>query len=53
VEVSDYNMDRIRIIWAKMWSLVRDHFSEVGTRANIKIAIFAVEQLKQLSVKFL
>jgi brefeldin A-inhibited guanine nucleotide-exchange protein len=36
-----------------MWNLVRDHFSEVGTRANNKIAIFAVEQLKQLSVKFL
>lgn len=46
MEVSDYNMDRIKIVWAKMWNVVRDHFSEVGTRAPNKIAIFAVDQLR-------
>jgi brefeldin A-inhibited guanine nucleotide-exchange protein len=39
-------MDRIRFIWAKMWALVRDHFSEVGTKANTRVAISAVDMLK-------
>jgi brefeldin A-inhibited guanine nucleotide-exchange protein len=36
-------MDRIKIIWAKMWNLVRDHFSEVGSKSSDEIAIFAVD----------
>jgi Sec7-like guanine-nucleotide exchange factor len=32
VEVSDHNMDRIAMIWSRMWVLVRDHFVDVCTR---------------------
>lgn len=30
VEVADLNMDRIKIVWNRIWSIIRDHFSEVG-----------------------
>jgi len=46
-------MDRIKVIWNKIWSKIRDHFSEVGSKAPKNIAVFAVDSLKQLSIKFL
>lgn len=46
VEVSDYNMDRIKIIWAKMWVLVRNHISEVCTHSSNRVAIAGVDMLK-------
>ncbi|KAM3147892.1 hypothetical protein pb186bvf_000220 [Paramecium bursaria] len=52
VEVSDYNMDRVRLIWTKMWGHVRDHINEVAVKEK-RVAMFAVDSLKQLSIKFL
>ena len=30
IEVADYNMGRIKIIWSKMWEIMREHLLEVG-----------------------
>lgn len=30
VEVADHNMNRIRLIWSKIWAVLREHFAEVG-----------------------
>lgn len=46
VEVADYNMERIKIIWSKMWEIMRGHFLEVGCHKNVEIAIYSIDQLK-------
>lgn len=54
VEVADCNMNiRARMDWAKIWSLLANHFSIVGVSDNQALAMFAIDSLKQLSIKFL
>ncbi|CAD8161380.1 unnamed protein product [Paramecium pentaurelia] len=53
IEVADFNMNRIKIIWSRMWEIMREHFLEVGCLKNVDVAIYAIDQLKQLSCKFL
>ncbi|KAL5248280.1 hypothetical protein ACHWQZ_G017457 [Mnemiopsis leidyi] len=53
VEISYYNMGRIRIEWSKIWHVIGDHFNKVGCSPNEEIAAFAVDSLRQLSMKFL
>ncbi|CAK61467.1 unnamed protein product (macronuclear) [Paramecium tetraurelia] len=53
IEVADFNMDRIKIVWSRMWEIMREHFLEVGCHQNVDLAIYAIDQLKQLSCKFL
>eukprot|EP00981_Chlorochromonas_danica_P013923 scaffold7101_cov242-Ochromonas_danica.AAC.2 len=54
VEVADGNMNiRSRMDWAKIWSLLANHFSNVGVSDNQALAMFAIDSLKQLSIKFL
>lgn len=53
VEVADFNMDRIKIIWSKMWNKIKEFFSEIGAHPNSKISMFVIDSLKQLSIKFL
>lgn len=53
VEVADFNMGRPRIAWANIWNLLARHFMTVGVNDNYALAMFAVDSLKQLSIKFL
>ncbi|KAL7672315.1 hypothetical protein ACOME3_007204 [Neoechinorhynchus agilis] len=53
IEISYYNMDRVRLQWARIWELVSDHFNQVGTSSNVSVAVFAVDSLRQLALKFL
>lgn len=53
IEVADFNMDRIKIIWSKVWNKIKDYFSTVGAHPNSKISMFVIDSLKQLSIKFL
>ncbi|CAD8044148.1 unnamed protein product [Paramecium primaurelia] len=53
VEVSDYNMDRVKVIWNRLWSIVSQHIQEAVSFRVKKITIFAVDSLKQLNIKFL
>jgi hypothetical protein len=54
VEVADYNMfSRSRMDWSSIWSQLAKHFADVGLHPNQNIAMFAIDSLKQLSVKFL
>lgn len=52
IEVTNLNMDRERFVWSKMWNNVNDLFSEFGCHSNKKIALFIIESLKQLALKF-
>uniref|UniRef100_A0A915I2T7 SEC7 domain-containing protein n=1 Tax=Romanomermis culicivorax TaxID=13658 RepID=A0A915I2T7_ROMCU len=53
VEISYYNMDRIRLQWSRIWQVLGEHFNRAGCNSNEEVAIFAVDSLKQLSMKFL
>ena len=53
VEISYYNMERIRLQWSRIWAVLGNHFNVVGCSESQKIAIFATDSLKQLSLKFL
>lgn len=45
-------MDRVKNIWEHMWKVVKDHINEVAVKEK-SVALFAVDSLKQLSIKFL
>ena len=30
VEISYYNMNRIRLQWSRIWQVIGDHFNKVG-----------------------
>lgn len=53
VDVAYYNMERVRVEWAHMWAVMGEHFNKVGCLANTDVACFAVDSLRQLSMKFL
>lgn len=54
VEIATFNMNnRIRIIWVKMWKILADHFTLSGSHDNKRVAMYAIDSLRQLSMKFL
>jgi hypothetical protein len=53
VEIAYYNMGRVRLVWAKIWEVLGDFFTEVGQHSNASIAMYAIDSLRQLSQKFL
>ncbi|KAK7320830.1 hypothetical protein VNO77_30669 [Canavalia gladiata] len=53
VEIAHYNMNRIRLVWSRMWSVLSDFFVSVGLSENLSVAIFAMDSLRQLAMKFL
>lgn len=53
VEISYYNMGRIRLQWSRIWQVLGDHFNKVGCNNNEDISFFAVDSLRQLSMKFI
>ncbi|XP_065352555.1 brefeldin A-inhibited guanine nucleotide-exchange protein 1 [Cloeon dipterum] len=53
VEISYYNMGRIRLQWSRIWQVIGEHFDRVGCSMNEEIAFFAVDSLRQLATKFI
>lgn len=53
VEVAHYNMNRIRLVWSRIWSVLSEFFVAVGLSENLSVAIFVMDSLRQLSMKFL
>nr|XP_024388580.1 brefeldin A-inhibited guanine nucleotide-exchange protein 2-like isoform X2 [Physcomitrium patens] len=53
VEISHFNMTRIRLVWSKMWSVLADYFVTVGCSDNLSVAMYAMDSLRQLAMKFL
>lgn len=46
-------MNRIRLVWSRIWSILSDFFVSVGLSENLSVAIFVMDSLRQLSMKFL
>ncbi|KAI9715840.1 MAG: guanine nucleotide exchange protein for ADP-robosylation factor [Chrysothrix sp. TS-e1954] len=53
VEVSEYNMSRVRFEWTSIWQVLGDYFNQVGCHNNTKVVHFALNSLRQLSMRFL
>jgi len=53
VEIAHFNMDRIRLVWGRIWSVLSDFFVTVGLLKNLSVAMYVVDSLRQLSMKFL
>jgi brefeldin A-inhibited guanine nucleotide-exchange protein len=53
VEISYYNMSRIRVEWTHIWNILGEHFNQVASHENITVSMFALDKLRQLSMKFL
>ncbi|XP_071512604.1 brefeldin A-inhibited guanine nucleotide-exchange protein 1 isoform X2 [Panulirus ornatus] len=53
VEISYYNMGRIRLQWSRIWEVLGEYFNKVGCNPKEDIAVFAVDSLRQLSMKFI
>ena len=53
VEISYYNMGRIRLEWSRIWAVLGEHFNSVGCHPDEDIALFAIDSLKQLALKFI
>ncbi|KAG5456383.1 MAG: hypothetical protein BJ554DRAFT_3889 [Olpidium bornovanus] len=53
VEVAYYNMNRIRLEWSNIWAIIGDHLNMVGCHPNAQVGMYALDSLRQLSMKFL
>ncbi|KAL4477738.1 hypothetical protein ABPG72_018912 [Tetrahymena utriculariae] len=52
-EVAEFNMDRVRYEWNIIWQTLSNLFQDVGTNENSQCVPLVIDQLKQLSMKFL
>ncbi|KAI1266899.1 Sec7-domain-containing protein [Xylariaceae sp. FL1019] len=53
VEISYYNMTRVRFEWTHIWVVLGEHFNKIGCHNNTAIVYFALDSLRQLSMRFL
>lgn len=52
VDVCYYNMERIRFEWSQLWAIMGKSFNQVGCHENTNVAFFALDSLRQLSIRF-
>ena len=53
VEISYYNMTRVRFEWTALWQILGEHFNQVGCHSNTNVVFIALDSLRQLSMRFL
>ncbi|KAJ3333063.1 Brefeldin A-inhibited guanine nucleotide-exchange protein 2 [Blyttiomyces sp. JEL0837] len=53
VEIAYYNMHRIRYEWTQIWQVLQPYFCTVAYHPSTHVATFAIDALRQLSMKFL
>lgn len=53
VDVSYYNMGRIKMEWTPIWAVMGAQFNKVGTIPNTMIVFMALDSLRQLAGRFL
>lgn len=46
-------MNRIRLVWSMIWQVLSNFFVTLGCSENLSIAIYAMDTLRQVSMKFL
>ena len=53
VEITYYNMNRIRLVWTRIWTVLSAYFAEAGCHPNLKVSLYSIDSLRQLAMKFL
>ncbi|KAI5968383.1 SEC7 [Candida margitis] len=53
VDICYYNMNRIRLEWSQLWATMGETFNALGCHSNPSISFFALDSLRQLSMRFL
>ncbi|QBM85668.1 brefeldin A-inhibited guanine nucleotide-exchange protein [Metschnikowia aff. pulcherrima] len=53
VDICYYNMSRIRLEWSQLWVTLGDVFNKVGCNSNLAVDFFALDSLRQLSMRFM
>ncbi|GAA99731.1 hypothetical protein E5Q_06434 [Mixia osmundae IAM 14324] len=53
VEISYYNMGRIRLEWSNIWAVLGEHFNQVCCHTNARVSFLALDSLRQLAMRFL
>lgn len=53
VDICYYNMSRIRLEWSQLWAVMGEIFNNVACHKNLATSFFALDSLKQLSMRFL
>lgn len=53
VDICYYNMSRIRFEWSQLWAIMGEFFNDVGCNPNLTVDFFALDSLRQLSMRFL
>lgn len=53
VEISYYNMNRMRLEWLSLWDILGQHFNQVCCHSNPNVGFFALDSLRQLAMRFL
>ena len=53
VEISEYNMTRVRFEWTNIWQVLAQHFTQVGCHTNTNVVFFALDSVRQLSMRFM
>ena len=51
VEVADFNMHRIRIVWSKIWAEIHPYLVFIASSSSA--ASFSIDALRQLALKYL
>lgn len=50
--VAELNLHRRKIVWTRVWNLLRVHFEEVCLNQSAELAVMAIDLLRQLVGKF-
>ncbi|CAH9130093.1 unnamed protein product [Cuscuta epithymum] len=53
VDISYYHMPRIRMVWARIWSVLASHLIYTGSHPDERVNVYSIESLKQLAMKCL
>ncbi|GMH39854.1 hypothetical protein BSKO_07758 [Bryopsis sp. KO-2023] len=53
VECAYYNLDRIRLVWSRLWSAISAHLVNASCHPDQTVAMYAVDSLRQLVGKLL
>ena len=48
-----FSTQSCRLVWNRIWAVLSDFFIQVGCHKNLQVAMFAVDSLRQLAMKFL
>ena len=53
VDIAEANMERVKIVWSRMWKKLTEFFSEIAGNKNKKVGFYVVDAIKRLNMKSL